>query len=216
MRSMRIAPWLVLSCLAFAATPAGAQYFRNQGVQLPNVGYLGLGTWDYAINGGGPAGSNNPGWNIWDQPTLGAGYFRALGYQLWFDGQAAIGASTTVLSTSDRGEPVLTLSLSTGIRYMFLEERIRPYLGAHIHYLQLIALTGTDAIANIPGNNFLGNTPFFVGLRPCGGIEWVFGDELSLQLEAGLIGFLVPDAKRGIGSLFLPATVGRLSFNIYF
>jgi hypothetical protein len=212
----------VIIALSLWSSRADAQFFRNQGVQLPNVGWLGLASWDRVINNGAAAGANDPGWNIWDQPTLGAGYFRAIGYQLWFEGQAAVGASTTVISNAENnGQPVITLQISTGVRYVFLEERIRPYLGAHIEYLQLIALAGTDAAGNavtaeIPGNGFLGNTPFFVGLRPCGGVEWVFGDEMALQFELGLVGFLVPDQDRGLGALFLPASVGRLAYNIYF
>jgi hypothetical protein len=48
------------------------------------------------------------------------------------------------------------------------------------------------------------------------GYEYIFGDEMSVQLELGLVGFLVPDGQRGIGSLFLPASTARLSYNIYF
>ena len=216
---MRASAVVALAFVAFMgfSERADAQFFRNQGIGF-SLGYLGLGTgWDRVLNEGRAATADDAGWNIHDQPTIGAGYFRAIGYQLWFDGSAVIGASTTIISNEvGRGQPVITLAISTGIRYVFLEERVRPYVGANIQYLQLIALAGSGVTAEIPGNGFLGNTPFFIGLRPCGGVEFVFGDEQSVQLDVGLVGFLVPDQTRGVGSLFLPATVARASYNIYF
>ncbi len=206
---------LVVVAALCASQGAHAQYFRNQGIQLPNAGWLGLSTWDYVINGGHAATDlQDDGWNIWDQPTLGAGYFFAIGYNLWLDSQAAIGASTTTTSANANGDPVLTLAISTGLRYNFLDERHRPYVAAHVQYLQLIAFS--SGTAEIPGNEFLGNTPFFIGLRPGVGYEYIFGDEMSVQAELGIVGFLVPDAQRGIGNLFLPASIARLSYNIYF
>lgn len=213
-----------VSSVALSAAPARAQ-FRNQGIQAPNVGWLGLGsTWDTIMHGGSAAEQNlnvpgaKPefGWNLIDQPTIGAGYFFAIGYDLWVDNQVAIGAMTTVIDDQDARTPVITLAASSGIRYNFLSERVRPFIGAHIQYLQLLAFPAAGATAPIPGNSFLGNTPFFIGLRPSGGVEWIFGDEMSVMAELGIIGFLVPDADRGAGGLFLPSSLARLSYNIYF
>jgi hypothetical protein len=221
---MRFA-WIILvaSTVLQLALPARAQ-FRNQGIQAPNIGWLGLSTWDTLMHGGRAARQNLDvpngvpefGWNLIDQPTVGAGYFFAVGYDLWIDNQVAIGAFTTVTDQQSSRTPVLSLAASSGIRYNLLSERIRPFLSAHIQYLQLIALPAAGATAPIPGNNFLGNTPFFVGLRPGGGVEWIFGNEMSLQAELGVIGFIVPDPNRGLGGLFLPASLARLSYNIYF
>lgn len=201
---------------ALGSTPARAQ-FRNQGVQA-SLGWLGLGTWDRVIHEGKAARQTPPeeGWNLTDQPTLGAGYFFAVGYDLWVDSQVVLGAWTTVLDNSDTNTPVITLAASTGLRYNFLSERIRPFFSAHIQYLQLIAFPPAGATASIPGNGFLGNTPFFIGVRPGGGVEWVFGDEVSVTAELSMVGFLVPDADRGLGGLFLPASTGRVYFNVYF
>ena len=113
---------LVVVAALCASGAAHAQYFRNQGIQLPNAGWLGLSTWDYLINGGQAATDvEDDGWNIWDQPTLGAGYFFAVGYNMWIDSQASIGASTTTVSASAAAEPVLTLAISSGLRYNFLD-----------------------------------------------------------------------------------------------
>src|ERR1041384_341534 len=108
--STRIDPLMhnrtVVAAAAFAAVvggmcaaPAHAQ-FRNQGVQLPNAGWLGLGSWDAVLNRG-PAHQGlsdlgndavEPGWNLVDEPTLGTGYFFAVGYNLWVDTELAVGA----------------------------------------------------------------------------------------------------------------------------
>jgi hypothetical protein len=213
---------LVVVVTCALATPAQAQ-FRNQGFQLPNVGWLGLGTWDRVLHGGQVAeqkldtvgGQPEAGWNLWDQPTVGMGHFFAIGYDLWVESQAAIGVSTTVLDLQAKGTPVLTLAASGGLRYNFLSERVRPFVGFHLQYLQLI-LFASEATTPVPGNGFFGNFPFFIGARPSGGVEWIFGDEMSVMGEVGVIGFLVPDQNRGLGGLVLPASIVRLSYNVYF
>ena len=212
---------VVVVALGFAA-PAQAQ-FRNNGIQV-NVGWVGLGTWDRIIHGGRVAeqnltvvnGAPENGWNLYDQPTFGVSGFKSIGYQLWASGEASIGVGTTVLDLNDKSTPVLTVHGGAGLRYNFLEERHRPYVAMHVHYLQFVALAAPNVIAPVAGNSFLGNTPFFIGLRPGVGYEWVFGDEQSLQVELDVAGFLVPDANRGMGGLFLPASFARLGYNIYF
>jgi hypothetical protein len=226
MRSPLFVPGVIALLVGVAwAEPAAAQ-FRNNGIQL-HVGYLGLGSlWDRALNGGQIAEQNieqgtdaavDPGWNMADQPTVGVSYYRAIGYQTWWDNQVALGAWTTIIDVNNRQTPVITTSVSSGLRYNFLEERHRPFVAAHIHYLQLFALGAADAApAPVPGNQFLGNNPFFIGFRPGVGYEFIFGDEQAVQIEVNLVGFLVPDPNRGLNGLFLPATVARFGYNIYF
>src|SRR5687767_4933971 len=69
-----------------AASPGLAQ-FRNQGVQLPNVGWLALGSSTDDIN----ESLCIAPWNATDHGTLGAGYFAAIGYSAWSDTHVAIG-----------------------------------------------------------------------------------------------------------------------------
>ena len=218
---MRHAFAVVIVVVGLAAPAAHAQ-FRNQGVDF-HLGWIGLGTWDRVLHGGSPArqnigvGAPEAGWNLTDEPTLGAGYFHAIGYQAWWDFQVGLGAFTTVIDDGDKLSPVITLNTSLGIRYNFLEERFRPFIAGHIHYLQLLAFPSVaKAIAPVPGNGFLGNDPLFFGLSPSGGVEWVFGDEQSLSLEVGIQGYLVPDADRGLGGLFLPSSTARVAYLIYF
>jgi hypothetical protein len=205
---------LIVVGVMATAMPAHAQ-FRNQGIQLPNIGWLGLGsTWDGAVNGGA---GHDKGWNIYDQPTIGASYFFAIGYDLWVDNEVALGFSTLILDEgSGNNTPAITVAASTGIRYNLLSERLRPFIGAHIQYLQLVGFPAADVKLDIPFNTVLQNAPFFVGLRPDAGIEWIFGDEMSVMLEVGVMGFLAFDRLRSLGGLFLPASMARVSYMIYF
>jgi hypothetical protein len=205
-------PSLALTCFVVvvalgAAAPAAAQ-FRNNGVQLPNVGYMGLGsTFDPAYDA--ITGDPSP-WNTSDHATIGAGIFTALGYDLWFDNQAAIGMGLEIEVGNGRTDraPVFSLSISSGLRYNFMNERIRPFVSTHVHYLQLINPGG----ATLPQNFFLEGQPFWVGLRGGGGIEWIFGDEMSVQIEAGLLGLFAPSSD----GYFLPASTVRLAYQVYF
>ena len=220
-----IAATLALACIASYSAPAHAQ-FRNQGAYLPVGGYLMLGTWDRVIHGGRAADQNlavkgglpEAGWNLTDEPQIGAGYFHALGYDLWWDFAACIGAWTTVIdtSTSNQNTPVITVLTSLGMRYNFLEERVRPFAAAHLDYLQVLSFPGEGELTPVPGNGFLGNSPFFIGVRPSLGVEWIFGDEIGALVEAGPSGFIVPDKNRGLGGLFLPAAVFRAGITVYF
>jgi hypothetical protein len=200
--------------LAFSQ-PAHAQY-RNQGIQ-GNVGYLGLGSlWEAALG---------PVWNMHDQPTLGAGHTLALGYNLWFDNTVAIGGGVIKISAADQLEPVFSLNISTGLRYQFLEEKFRPFISGHIHYLQIIPATEAPPV---PTNGFLGSAPFWVGGRFGGGAEYFFADEMSLMAELTLAAFFglntPPCIPTGGGScevigqqsFILPATVARVSVFVYF
>ncbi len=222
-RSALVAVAVAAAAVAFGAAPAHAQ-FRNQGVFLPAGGYFMLGTWDRILHGGSPAAQNlqipdaapQSGWNLNDEPQIGAGYFHAIGYDLWWDFTACIGFWNTVIDLGATNTPVITVLSSGGLRYNFLEERVRPFVAVHLDYLQVIAFPDAGATAPVPGNGFLGNTPFFIGVRPAGGVEWIFGDEIGAMIEAGPDLFLVPDKDRGLGGLFLPAAVVRGAVTIYF
>jgi hypothetical protein len=204
---MRRSLLLVAVVVALAAAPSRAQFFRNQGVAF-SAGWQGLGsTWD--------AAAGAPLWNIHDQVTLGAGYFSALGYNLWFDSLVQLGASTVRISDQANGEPIFSLGVSPGIRYNFLEERFRPFVSAHIHYLQIIPVTAAPAI---PRNTFLGSAPFWVGARAGLGAEYIFGDEQSFLLEATMAGFVGANAPplNGPATFVLPASTARLAYLVYF
>ena len=195
---------LALVC-GFSAAPAHAQFYRNNGISFQG-GWLGLGsTFDGALN----AITGQPkSWNVVDQPTLGIGYFSAIGYSMWFDNQVALGGSVERITVGTQQKPVFSLSVSSGLRYNFMDERVRPFLSAHVLYLQLINVANAD----LPQNLLLGGQPFWVGLQGGGGLEWIFGDEQGVQIEAAMVG-LIGFNKTGF---LLPAATARLSYNVYF
>ena len=183
---------------AFGAQAAKAQ-FRNHGVYLPSIGWSGFGNSTNAINSG-----NNQEWETTDHWTIGSGYFSAIGYQLWWDNQTYLGFGQPLQLGLDK--TLVSLSVSSGLRYNFLRHKHRPFVNANFHYLQFFNIEGTA----IKGNPNLGNTALFLGLRPGAGYEVFVGDEISIMSELNYMLFV---------SLDLPvrhAFASRLSFNVYF
>ena len=190
------------------AAPAGAQYFRNNGIGI-QLGWKGLGSTIDGLTG-------LKIWNMTDQVTVGAGYFTAIGYNLWFDIlQADIGIGSERIVSGREPGPIFSFSGTSGVRYQFLEERIRPYIGAHIQYLQIISVTPNP---EIPTNALTGTAPFWVGLRGTGGVEYYLADEVSILAHLDLAGFvgLNSPPPYGAQTYVLPQVSGGLHANIYF
>lgn len=229
---------LIALTTLLAAGSASAQ-FRNNGIQIPTVGALGLGCLTpsaFLVGDATPIclgnddyqrhyPTNNPdafnGWGLTHQPTIGVGYFRALGYDLWWDSQISIGIGA---SAFPGGNMAVTPSIlvSSGVRYNFLDEEIRPFVSSHIEILT-IPVGSQRNLSTV--TSAVGDVAVFAGLRAGGGIEWfflpamreldlvddLFYDEMSLQLEGNMAIFA------DLNSFFpLIAQVGRLSFNVYF
>ncbi len=193
------------------AAPAQAQFFRNNGISVL-VGWKGLGsTWDGA--------TGEKIWNMSDQGTIGMGYFTALGYNLFFDVlHAEIGMGAERLVRNRQAGPIFSFSASTGLRYNFLEERVRPFVSGHLQYLQIIPVTPNP---EIPTNALTGNAPFWLGARVGGGCEFFIMDEVSLLAHAGLTAFTglnsPPEgASPGITNFLLPQANAGLTAHIYF
>lgn len=188
--------------ISLGASPAQAQY-RNNGMKIPSVGWLSLGTSSEWLNTavGGPSNA----WNATDQATLGVGYFRAVGYNLWFDVDTVLGFGGALTNTDPR--TLVSLLVSVGMRYNFLDEKHRPFVAGYIQYLQFFNAEGTL----VAGNEVLGGFPLWVGLRPTVGYEWFFADEMSLQGEVAPIAFIGLDQ-------FAPklSALVRFSYNVYF
>lgn len=71
--------------------------------------------------------------------------------------------------TTARDEPrVVGLAPSVGLRYLFSEESLRPYVGSDISYLIV----------------FKNNTSNFVGIGPNLGIDYFVGESVSVGLRA--------------------------------
>ena len=196
---------------ALWAAPAQAQFFRNNGISVL-AGWKGLGsTWDGA--------TGEKIWNMSDQGTIGMGYFTALGYNLFFDVlHAEIGMGAERLVRNRQAGPIFSFSASTGLRYNFLEERVRPFVSGHLQYLQIIPVTPNP---EIPTNALTRNAPFWLGARVGGGCEFFIMDEVSLLAHAGLTAFTglnsPPEgASPGITNFLLPQANAGLTAHIYF
>ncbi len=190
------------------AQPAEAQFFRNNGISVL-TGWKGLGSTFDELSG-------SKIWNMSDQGSIGMGYFTALGYQLWFDIlQAEIGMGAERIVTGRQPGPIFSFSGTSGVRYIFLEERIRPFVGAHVQYLQIIPVVENP---EIPTNAFTGNAPFWVGARLSGGCEFFIMDEVSILAHLGMAGFtgLNTPPPGGVQTFVLPMANGGINANIYF
>ena len=189
------------------ATAARAQ-FRNNGLQF-NAGWMGLGSTETLIRGNMPPGAPDKLWSMNDQGTFGVGYFRAIGYQLFWENQTVIGLGEAITNQANAniGTAVVSLNVSTGLRYNILDERHRPFVSGHIQYLQILNPT-----PEILGNDTLGGAALWVGARVGGGYEWFFGDEMSVMGE--LNGVLYADLLSS--AIVKPGAIGRVSWNVYF
>lgn len=219
----------------FLASGSSLAQFRNNGVIMPSVGYHGLGEQDIATQLIGQALEpvnqdvadtiKEFEWNSSPHLTIGAGYIRALGYNLWLVNEFAIGGGFAIKSTDQFYWPVFSIHASTGLRYNILDEEYRPYVCGYVHYIQLFSHPN----AQIRQNEFFGLLDpgilgsFWVGARAGGGFEWffmsslrkwgidvpIFYDEMSLQAEGSLAGFVNLAAP-------LVSGVARFSYLVYF
>lgn len=200
---MRLRFLMVAVVVFCCASPASAQYFRNSAFSV-KAGWLGLGsTWDNA--------TRQKIWNMSDEGVIGAGANFAIGYNLWLDSSAMIGGGQLVIP--DPQEILFTLGIDTGLRYNFLDEKVRPFVAGHIQYLQVVTPS-----AQIPGNAFFGNAPFWIGARVGGGVEVFVIDDQSLMAEVTINGYIGANTPPpgGIATFVLPAGSGLLSYQIYF
>ncbi|MFZ9886057.1 MAG: hypothetical protein ACO3JL_01040 [Myxococcota bacterium] len=190
-----------VGALLFGAGSAHAQ-FRNNGMKLPSVGYFALGnTMDGLNEAASPDQPSKNRWGATDQGTIGVGYFRAVGYNLWFDSDTNIGLGGQLGSD----KTLVSLLVSLGLRYNFLDEKHRPFVAGYFQYLQFFNFGPGIATNELTG------FPLWVGARPTVGYEWFFAEEMSLTGELApvvLVGLDLPAPKF--------AGVARLSYSVYF
>ena len=131
----------------FAAAPAHAQ-FANHSLGL-SAGYM---------NFNGTASLNS---------TVFLGFDASLYIESGFE----VVSLTKIAFPSDpiSGKRVVGLAPSLGIRYLFLEESIRPYLGADLSYLHIFKPQGDSN---------------FVGVGPNAGVDFFVSDSISIGARA--------------------------------
>lgn len=130
------------------AAPAHAQ-FANRSLGL-SLGYM-----DFQRTGG-----------------LGDAFFLGIDASLYIESGFELVSLSKVAFPKDAADPnekrVVGLAPSVGLRYLFLEESIRPYLGTDLSYL----IVFKESVSN------------FVGLGPNAGVDFFVSDSVSLGLRA--------------------------------
>jgi outer membrane protein len=135
---------LVVLC---AARPAQAQ-FANRGMGL-SAGYM----------------------NFNRTAGLDGGAFIGFDASLYIEGGFEVVSLTKITFPMDpsSGQRVIGVAPSLGVRYLFLEESIRPYLGTDISYLHVFK---PQVAAQ------------YAGFGPNAGVDFFVADSISLGLRA--------------------------------
>ncbi len=122
---------------------------------------------------------------------LDSGFFVGLDASLYIESGFELVSLTKVSFPLDptTDKRVIGLAPSVGLRYLFLEESIRPYLGADISYL-LVFKADT--------------TPQYVGLGPNLGVDFFVSDSVSLGVR-GQYNFYIALNEETQSSLILSA-----------
>lgn len=191
-------PTVLVAAFVFSvALPAAAQ-FRNNSFQF-EIGAMGFGTTsDFVLREVGAE------WTISDQLTISAGGMRWIAGNLWYDGDATVGVGQGI-ATGAGFAGVFSASTSQGLRYNFLDEKHRPFVAAHLVVNSLFAPFALAAPP--PANTILGQS-LWIGGRVGGGYEYYIWDEVSIQGEFNVIGYVDIPPKS--------SWTARFGANIYF
>lgn len=184
---------LAICAALLTSSPAQAQ-FRNNGIYLPQTGYLSL----ELINGPEKFGSSDAGF-------IGFGGLSSLGYNFWATYRLWLGFS---LPTGNHtgADMLTTLHVIPGIRYNFLDEEFRPYVEAGFQTMWFLYTEGS----NVPVNQALGNKAIFGGPRAAAGFEWYVYDEMSVSAEVAAHLYLT------IGTFVAVGTSAMLGYTVYY
>lgn len=191
-------PTLALAA-ALALAPSAHAQFRNNGIYLPQVGYMALET----LNFGQQYGST-------DALLFGVGGHNSIGYNFWITYRLWLGFSFPTGDTPADAPGVLTaLHLMPGVRYNFLDEEVRPYAEVGFDTMWFLYTDNT----NVVGNPALGGAAVFGGPRLAGGLEWYFLEEMSFVFELGAHLHL----SIGTNTLFwAPGLSGLVGYTVYY
>jgi hypothetical protein len=223
---------LMMSCMilvgsAFWSVSSQAQY-KSHMLQIPSIGYMGFQTMDRLVHrhyleapiSDGQGGTIAPGtyWGASDQLTIGTGYGYGFGYHTWFDFQIAMGIGSAAYTQNFR--PLVSLNTSLGLRHNFLDERWRPFISGHFHWLYMLNAEGTAVRPMFDGSQ----QSMWFGLRTGLGLEWFFvesmrkaGFDIDLFYDEMAFVFEVNGAVfADLYALPLFSTIARFGFNVYF
>jgi len=192
-RTRFVLPTLALIAALSVPAVASAQ-FRNNGIYLPQVGYMSL-----ELFGVSDFGSTDAGF-------FGVGGQNSIGYNFWVTYRLWVGFSLPTHDT-EAGEPTVltTLSVIPGIRYNFLDEEYRPYAEVGFHYLWFLY-----SVTGLATNPALGDQAMFGGPRAAVGFEWFFFEEMSLSAEVAGELYLT------IGTFLQPGVSALAGYTVYY
>jgi hypothetical protein len=172
MHSSKVLARLVF--LVLLGAQAHAQYFARNSVQLPSVGWMAMDS---------TMGTVNPIlWGLNDQVQIGTGYGRDLyDLRLWWVTETAIGFAGVNYPGAPSSRIAITFEAETGVKYNFLNQRWRPFVGFMVGFLQIF-----NAYRSAFYPYLL--TGFSWGtIRPMVGLEWIFTNDMSFELESGYV-----------------------------
>ncbi|HYO56250.1 hypothetical protein [Archangium sp.] len=140
-------PALGISVALFVATPAHAQ-FANRSLGL-SAGYM----------------------NFNNTASLHSTVFLGFDASLYIENGFEVVSLTKIAFPFDpiSERRVVGLAPSLGVRYLFMEESIRPYIGADLSYLHVFKPQGDSN---------------FFGIGPNAGVEFFVSDSISLGARA--------------------------------
>lgn len=154
---MRHSPWAIALVTVLWATQAQAQ-FQNKSIGL-SAGYL------------NPL-STSPGSIAWTLPVgIYATYYLENNFDLVFELDGLIAHQSAPISQNIWGVNVTPI----GVRYLFLQESFRPYVGLDASFLHFFGGT-----ANLYGSS---TSSSYVGVGPNAGFDAFLSDSLSIGLK---------------------------------
>ena len=189
---------LIIAIALLPLKQAHAQYFGTDALQMPFVGWMGLGTTASSMQL-----KNAQPWQSTDQVQIGFGYMHALyDYSLWWVVQTAASFGFAQNFSQDTSRVIFGVNASTGLRYNFMQETVRPFVQGQFEYVQFFHQQVTTQLTS--------SSNYWLGFLAGPGIEWIFGDDMGVQLEAG--GHVLTDFSDPVRF----AWNTRLSYMLYF
>lgn len=167
--------------------------FRNNGIYLPQLGYMSLSL----INGDEKFGASDAGF-------FGVGGLNSIGYNFWVTYRLWVGFSAA-LGDHSGSDVLVTVNAIPGIRYNFLDEEFRPYAELGFHTMWFPYTEGS----NVPVNPIF-KQAMFGAPRPAVGFEWYFYEEMSVTAEVAYHLYLT------IGSFIAHGVSGMVGYTVYY
>ena len=129
--------------------------------------------------------ANSLKWGMTDQILIGSGYARdVMELKLWWVGETAVGFGYVEYPGAPPSRIAVTFEAGTGLRYNFWTERWRPFTSL---MLEVMSIFNTKKPVPFPYFFNYVSVPTFVALRPSLGLEWIFGEDMGIEIEAGYL-----------------------------